>query len=516
MRSSRRGTARTRDDSSPRRATEEAGARAGSVNSEAAEELGDEPPPTELADDRLVTVFTEALEKALERFSSAAPTSPNSPAAASVSSGGSSSRSPLRGKEWEPSCSFVGGSAETRRTRTEGVLARKPPTDLAAFRQHLLRGLSHDSLREQTDAYKAQVVVNALSGSALRFIEDEAAGNPDAVASPEMVFAKLFDRFLDPSAAMAAAGQLFRLRIDDFVGEEGAPEATEAAEHFWRAHDNCLLLAGKVFGRNAAPKCIALFLSMPQEVQARLRETEVVKRCETMTIMGDAARERWRPGQDSSPATPMPLGPTTEYVKELDYLELRRNAVTYLATIAWRQRRGREIATAVPGSVPSATYQPERVPPALPSRTSASRPRVAGMPLSPHTRERVVNVMRKGYRDLPPAVRQAAWRGALCFNCFGPRADCGGVATCSRPAYSRASGEIAQLLKRVEGAAALHMFREAVPGEESDPESDAFEATLQQLEVSQLGSSIEQYGIETAMALAEAAVEGEPAGAPAP
>lgn len=154
-------------------------------------------------------------------------------------------------------------------------------------------GRAHDSLREQSDAYKAQVVMNALSGSALRFIEDEAAGNTDAVASPEMVFAKLFDRFLDPSAAMAAAGQLFRLRIDDFIGDEGAPEATEAAEHFWRAHDNCLLLAGKVFGRNAAPKCIALFLSMPQEVQARLRETEVVKRCQALTIMGDAARERW-------------------------------------------------------------------------------------------------------------------------------------------------------------------------------------------------------------------------------
>ena len=79
------------------------------------------------------------------------------------------------------------------------------------------------------------------------------------------------------------------------------------------------------------------------------------------------------------------------------------------------------------------------------------------MPLSLHTRERVVNVMRRGYHDLPPAVRQAAWRGALCFNCFGPRADCGGVATCSRPAYSRASGEIAQPLRHVEGS-----FREFV------------------------------------------------------
>ena len=164
MRSSRRGAARRRDDASPRRETEETGARAGSVDADAAEEPGDSPAPTELAEDRLVTVFTEALEKALERFSSAAPTSPISPAAASVSSGGSSTRSPLRGKEWEPSRSFVGGSAETRRTRAEGVLAKKPPTDLASFRQHLMRGLSHDSLREQTDAYKAQVVVNALSG----------------------------------------------------------------------------------------------------------------------------------------------------------------------------------------------------------------------------------------------------------------------------------------------------------------------------------------------------------------
>ena len=59
------------------------------------------------------------------------------------------------------------------------------------------------------------------------------------------------------------------------------------------------------------------------------------------------------------------------------------------------------------------------------------------------------------------------------------------------------------------------MFREAVPGEECDTESDSFEATLQQLEVTQLGSSIEQYGLETAMALADAAIEGEPAGAPA-
>lgn len=83
-----------------------------------------------------------------------------------------------------------------------------------------------------------------------------------------MVFAKLFDRFLDPGAAMAAAGKLFRLRIDDFVNEEGAIDTSEATEHFWRGHDNCLLLAGKVFGRNAAPKCIALFLSMPLEVKA--------------------------------------------------------------------------------------------------------------------------------------------------------------------------------------------------------------------------------------------------------
>ena len=111
-----------------------------------------------------------------------------------------------------------------------------------------------------------------------------------------MVFAKLFDRFLDPGAAMATAGKLFRLRIDDFVNEEGAIDTSEAAEHCWRSHDDCLLLAGKVFGRNAAPKGIALFLSMPLEIQARLRDNEVIKRCQAMTIMGEAARERWRPG----------------------------------------------------------------------------------------------------------------------------------------------------------------------------------------------------------------------------
>ena len=48
---------------------------------------------------------------------------------------------------------------------------------------------------------------------------------------------------------------------------------------------------------------------------------------------------------------------------------------------------------------------------------------------------------------------------------------------------------MAQLLRRVDVAAALQLFREAVPGDESNPADDEFEATLQTLELNQINQS---------------------------
>ena len=81
-----------------------------------------------------------------------------------------------------------------------------------------------------------------------------------------------------PAAVIAPS--LFRLRLDNYVTEEGAINTTEAAEHFWREPDD-LLLAGQVFGRNAAPKSIALFLSMPMEVPKHNRNACTHDSCGT-------------------------------------------------------------------------------------------------------------------------------------------------------------------------------------------------------------------------------------------
>ena len=55
---------------------------------------------------------------------------------------------------------------------------------------------------------------------------------------------------------------------------------------------------------------------------------------------------------------------------------------------------------------------------------------------------------------------------------------------------------MAQLLRLVDVAAALQLFREAVPGDESNPADDEFEATLQTLELNQINQMIDQFGQE--------------------